>query len=524
VIVLVGFMGAGKSSVGRLVASKLALPFIDTDANVVARAGRPIAEIFEEQGEPAFREIEREVVYEALEGPEAVVALGGGSLSDPGIWALLDKATVVHLDVSYAEAIERVGEDADRPMLQRDPRALYEERDAVYSKAADHTVTTDGRGPDEVAAAIRTLIGSVALDADVHRVLLPLGDRSYEIVVGRGLMPRLGAILPSFPDAEKAFFITHPSLEVHARPAWESLQASGLAVGVVLLPEGEASKSLAEVTRLYEKLAAADAHRHDVVVSFGGGVVSDAGGFVASTYARGMPLVNVPTTLLGQVDAAIGGKTGVNLPHGKNLVGTIYQPAMVVCDIDVLASCPIEEIRSGLAEVVKYGFIAEPDLLEYVAENADALLANDLSKLLEIVARSVAIKAAVVAGDEHESGIRAHLNYGHTFAHAIELNESFGGIRHGEAVAIGMMAAAYLARELDRIDDDVVSLHRRVLESVGLPVTASLDLDSLEAAWRLDKKYRRGVRFVLLAGLGKPEAGVEVPKDALEKTIERLAK
>jgi 3-dehydroquinate synthetase len=181
-------------------------------------------------------------------------------------------------------------------------------------------------------------------------------------------------------------------------------------------------------------------------------------------------------------------------------------------------------MRSGLAEVIKYGFIADPDLLMYVAEHAGALVDGDPEALLEVVSRSVAIKAGIVSGDERESGIRAHLNYGHTFAHAIELNESFGGIRHGEAVALGMMAAAYLARELDRIDDDVVTLHRRVLESVGLPVTASLNLDTLEDAWRLDKKYRRGVRFVLLAGLGKPEAGVEVPREALVKTIERLAK
>ncbi|MGH2805934.1 MAG: 3-dehydroquinate synthase [Actinomycetota bacterium] len=522
-IVLVGFMGAGKTSVGELVASKLGLPFVDTDAVVEARAGRSIAEIFDAQGEDAFRDLEREVARQALTGPDAVVALGGGTLGDPGVRALVADVTVVHLDVSYAEALKRVGTDDGRPMLRRDPRGVYDERADVYRAFADITVATDGRTPDEIAVELARRVGGAVDAEEERRVLVDLGERSYEIVIGRALAARLGEIIPSFPDAEKVFFITHPSRYTQARPAFESLQTRSLAVGILMIPEGEATKSLENVASLYEKLAAAGAHRHDVVVTFGGGVVSDAAGFVASTYARGMPLVHVPTTLLGQVDAAIGGKTGVNLPQGKNLVGTIYQPSMVVCDADLLVTCPPEEIRSGLAEVIKYGFIAEPDLLDFVETNAGTLVAGDPRMYVEIVARSVAIKAAVVAGDEREGGIRAHLNYGHTFAHAIELNENFGGIRHGEAVALGMMAAAYLAREMDRIDDHVLALHRRVLSSVGLPVTASLNLDSLEAAWRLDKKYRRGVRFVLLADLGKPEADVEAPREALEKTIERLA-
>ena len=254
---------------------------------------------------------------------------------------------------------------------------------------------------------------------------------------------------------------------------------------------------------------------------------------MASTYHRGLPIVQVPTTLLGQVDAAIGGKTGVNLEHGKNLVGTFHQPAAVICDVDVLRSLPEAELRAGLAEVIKYGFIARPEILDLVAGNVDAIFARDAKVLCPLIARCAAIKAEIVAADERESGRRAQLNYGHTFAHAIEQagwagknrageNGSSGSIRHGEAVALGMMAAAHLARELGRIDEGVVDLHRRILDAVGLPTTAALDLEVLEKAWRHDKKYRGGVRFVLLDAVGVPEVGVRASNPAIAAALERM--
>jgi 3-dehydroquinate synthase len=275
---------------------------------------------------------------------------------------------------------------------------------------------------------------------------------------------------------------------------------------------------------LAERLAALNAHRHDLVVGFGGGVVTDVAGFVASTYARGMNVLHVPTTLLGQVDASIGGKTGVNLEAGKNLVGTFHQPIAVVCDVDVLASCPIEELRAGMAEVVKYGFISDPDLLPLVEERVDEMYAGDAKLLVDVVARCASIKASIVSADEREQGSRAFLNYGHTFAHAIEKARAFSGIRHGEAVALGMMAAAYLAQELGRIDESVVALHERVLRAAGLPTQEPFDLPELEDAWVLDKKYRQGVRFVLLNGVGRPEAGIEAPRDALATALKRMSR
>jgi shikimate kinase/3-dehydroquinate synthase len=320
---------------------------------------------------------------------------------------------------------------------------------------------------------------------------------------------------------ERAYLVTHPSLRAMAEPAERSLRRAGTAVVVLEVGEGERSKSLQVAAQLYEELAGHAAHRSELIVGFGGGVVCDLAGFVASTYNRGMDLAHVPTTLLAQVDAAIGGKTAVNLPAGKNLVGSFYQPVLVACDVELLSSLSDAELRSGLAEVVKYGLIAEPALLDLVTERVADVFARDEKLLVDLVAQSVAVKAAVVSQDERDTSKRAHLNYGHTFAHAIERVGEYR-VRHGDAVALGMMTAAHLARELGRIDDEVVVLHRRTLEAVGLPVRASLDLDALEDAWLRDKKYEGEVQFVLLKGIGEPEARVTAPRDAVRRALEKL--
>jgi len=523
VIALVGFMGAGKTTVGRILAARLGLPFHDTDAMVVASTGSEIEEIFRRRGEPGFRELEREAAYQVLGGDDAVVSLGGGALGDPGLVAQLQQAEVVYLDVDYAEAMKRVGGDHGRPMLAADPRRLFKARSEVYRAVADVTVDTNGRDPQEIADELARVFGAGGGGGDdLARIRVQLSERSYDVVVGAGAVSRLGEYLPERSSAEKAFVVTHASLLPYATRLLDLLSGTGLAVEIITVPEGEACKSLIVVGELYDELTRHQAHRHDVVVSFGGGAISDCAGYVASTYARGMALVHVPTTLLSQVDASIGGKTAVNLPSGKNLVGTIYQPSLVVSDVSFLSTCPVEELRAGVAEVIKYGFISDPTLLDRITGEIDGLLAAEPDVTAEIVARCAAIKAHIVSMDERDRGPRAYLNYGHTFAHAIEKLNAFSGIRHGEAVAVGMMAAAYLARELDRIDEGVVEVHRRALTAAGLPVSASLELAELEAAWHLDKKYDKGVRFVLLAGLGRPEAGVEAPRGALLRTLERL--
>lgn len=523
-IVLVGFMGSGKTTVGRVLASRLGRSFVDTDRLIEARAGRSIAEMFRSDGEIGFRAVEREIVLEALEAPDAVVALGGGAVNDPDVATRLKELDTIYLAVTTAEALQRIGADeGSRPLLtDRDPDELMDERRPIYGSVARLTFETGGRSVsevvDEIVDALRPATGAPA----VRKIRVGLGARSYDVLVGTRIFADQ-KLLPAFSDAEKAFVVTHDSLVQMSVPLCDALRARGLTVEVLPIPEGERGKSLEVAGGVYESLAALGAHRHDILVSFGGGVVTDLGGFVGSTFARGMELVHVPTTLLGQVDAAVGGKTGINLARGKNLVGTIQQPRVVLCDVSLIRSCPPEEIRSGMAEVIKYGFIVDPDLLTLAVDRRADIEMGDPSVLAELVARCVSIKGSIVSADERETGERSYLNYGHTFAHAIEAASDFEGIRHGEAVAIGMMGAAFAAHELGRIDDDAVELHRRTLKAVGLPTGAVLELGRLEELWKSDKKYKRGVRFVLLMDIGKPEAGIEVPRPVLEKAVARLA-
>lgn len=529
-IVLVGFMGSGKSTVGRLLAQQTGLPFADTDDLISKREGSTVAEVFQTKGEPYFREIERAVVTDLLEGNPAVVALGGGAVGDPVIAAALEWHTVVHLETSFTEVWHRLKDDESRPLMRTgDPRDLFEQRLPRYKELASFSVSTEGRSPSVIADEISTLVMKNARSDQDHPasvggnrvVTVALRDRPYDVIVGKGLLDAVGELLPAKPG--KAFLVTHPSLRSLAFRVADSLDAAGISAQGLDVPEGEASKDLEVAGQLLTRLADAEAHRDDIVVSVGGGVVSDLAGFVASVYARGLACAHIPTTLLGQVDAAIGGKTGVNLARGKNLIGTFHQPSLVVCDVGVLGDLPGAELRSGLAEVVKYGLIADPSLLDLIVKGAEDIFARVPSILEEVVARSAWIKAGIVASDEKEHGLRAHLNYGHTFAHAIEQASGYGSIRHGEAVAIGMMAAAYTARAMGWLDDEGVAIHRQTLEAVGLPVTARLTLEGLEPAWRRDKKFDRGVRFVLLSAIGSPVTGVEVERRYLETALDELA-
>lgn len=524
-IVLVGFMGAGKSTVGRLVAERLRLPFVDADEVIARRAGRSIKEIFAAEGESGFRRLEREVVAELLEFEEGVIALGGGAVEDSTARTALGGSTVFHLCVGLESALARVGDVDERPMLKGSVAAdLYERRRRLYEDVADFSIETEGRRPQEIARDVARLWrerASSKLGLECVEVEVPLAP--YPVFVGSGASGKLADVLPPLPNAELAYLITHESLEPLAAPLIESLESRDLAVHVAVVVEGEEAKSLDAVGLLYDDLAARGLHRTDLVVGFGGGVVTDVAGFVASTYNRGTAVVHVPTTLLGQVDAAIGGKTGVNLAVGKNLVGTIHHPLAVLCDVALLQTLDEAELRSGLAEVVKYGLITSPELLDRIEASIPGVMERDEAVLTDVVATCASLKAAIVALDERDTSLRARLNYGHTFAHAIEQTSGYGTLRHGEAVALGMMAAAHLAAELGRSDQTVVARHREVLKTAGLPTTAELDLESLEKAWRLDKKYAGEVRFVLLDGIGRPAIGVTAPRAAQAKALERMA-
>ena len=354
------------------------------------------------------------------------------------------------------------------------------------------------------------------------RVPVAVPGRSYDVVVGSGLLEDADALLPELGGAEKAFVVADPVVtKLYQEPLAAALSRRGLATISLHIPQGEEAKSLQVAEVLYRQLAMQEMHRGDVLVALGGGVAGDLAGFVAATYMRGLPIVQVPTTLTAQVDAAIGGKTAVNLPEGKNMVGAFHQPAAVLADVGTLATLPDREFRSGLAEVAKYGLTIDLSIMETLADDIDAVRGRDPAVLEDLVARCVRAKAETVAADERDEGRRLILNYGHTLAHALERIEGYAGRSHGEAVAVGMVFAARLAEAIGVAESGLVGVHHRLLKSLGLDDTGvAPDPELVLEAMRLDKKYRSGIRFVLLDAVGRPRIVEDVPEDAIREVLE----
>ncbi|MBD0291610.1 MAG: 3-dehydroquinate synthase [Thermoleophilia bacterium] len=459
-LALVGFMGAGKTAVGREVARLARRPFLDTDEEIVRRHG-PIPRLFAEQGEAGFRALEEAVVAEALAADEpSVLALGGGAVTAGATRArLARRAFSVHLRVEPDEAWARV-RGSDRP-LARDAsrfRALYEERLPLYRRVA----------ASEAGDADGVLLGSLAVE------------------VARGSAASVAARLPG---AGRVALVVDE--RVHTR---HPLALAGREVETHSVPPGEKAKRPAVAQRLWRGLTIG---RDGAVVALGGGATTDLAGFVAATYARGVPWLAVPSTLVGQVDAAIGGKTGIDLPGGKNLVGAFHFPRSVVVDPDLLATLPERERRQGMAEVVKTGLLAGRATWELPQA--------------ELVRACAAFKCAVVLSDPFEEGRRAILNLGHTFAHALEAASEYR-LRHGDAVALGLLAALRLSGQ----PTDVV-------EEVLRPAPVRVDRERAWAALGRDKKGVGGeARLVLLERPGEPQHGVAVPEHDVRAALDAL--
>ncbi len=504
-VVLVGLSGSGKSTVSRLLAERLGWEATDTDVILAARAGKPIPRIFAEDGEAAFRAYETEALTEACRGAGRVIATGGGVVTVDANWTIMrgehdgTRSLVVHLAASpdllaarlAAHAVEQGEDVAARPLLAGQPpadalRTMYARRAPAYARA-DFTIETGEKAPQRIADTLAALVRGepavlweATLDSDAH---------PSHLVVGNALLDMLAArIVTRWPAAELSGAVIVTDERVNAvlgERANVALAALGVPLKATLVvPAGEPSKALAQAGELYSRLAACGADRRTVIVALGGGVVGDLAGFVAATYLRGVPLVQVPTTLLAMVDSSVGGKTAVDLPAGKNLVGAFYQPHLVVIDPDLLATLPEREFVSGWAEITKAGLIeanvpgvAVPTLAASLLDRAASLLDREPLTLAGIIARSVALKRAVVRDDPHETtGLRAILNMGHTAGHAIEaaaLAAAPPGMLHGEAIALGMRAEVALAASLGACDADVPGYVARLLDAFGLPRRAS---------------------------------------------------
>ncbi len=365
-------------------------------------------------------------------------------------------------------------------------------------------------------------------------VEIKLPHHRYPVVIEPGLLSRLGTLTrDAAPHDLAALFSDGNVAETFGRSASNALQQAGYAVTSHALSPGESYKTLDTVRALYDVMLDGRLERRSPVVAVGGGVTGDTAGFVAASYLRGVPFVQCPTTLLAMVDASVGGKVGVNLPRGKNLVGAFHQPALVAIDTDTLKTLPPRELRCGLAECVKHGVIRDADLFSWIESNVDSILGLDSDTLVELVRRNVAIKAAVVMEDEKESGVRAHLNFGHTFAHAIEASQSYGAdtgdaaFHHGEAVSLGMVAATKLAIDAGRCDADLLSRLVALLERIGLPTHADnlAPTDQLIDSMRLDKKVADGrIRLVLPDRLGNVFISSDADDDAIRAAWSAVAK
>jgi 3-dehydroquinate synthase len=355
---------------------------------------------------------------------------------------------------------------------------------------------------------------------EMQTLTVRLGERSYPLYIGKGTLARAGEFLHKAGSGKKVAVITNPTVaKLYLQPVQEAAKKAGFEVTPVIIPDGEEHKELNSLASVYDRLIGARLERNSCVMALGGGVVGDLAGFAAATYLRGVPYVQVPTTLLAQVDSSVGGKTGINHHDGKNLIGAFYQPRFVLIDVSVLQSLPRRELVAGMAEVIKYGIIEDPELFGLLEQKMEALIGSDRDLLIRIVASSCAIKARVVEMDEREDDYRAVLNFGHTVGHALEAATGYRRYLHGEAVAIGMAKAASLSARLGFCDQASLARIRRLIESTGLPLAIPPQVSprDLVQGMEVDKKAAGGkIKFVICEGIGKTRFHWLTPEEILE--------
>jgi shikimate kinase/3-dehydroquinate synthase len=531
-IVLVGIMGAGKTAVGKRLASVLGLPFIDADHEIERAAGYSVSEIFERFGEPAFRDVERRVIRRLLDGPRVVLATGGGAFMDPETRRLIrDKGLSIWIRATLPLLLKRVAGRTHRPLLMSgDPgtilHGLMKLRHPFYAEA---DIVIDSR--DESVDNVAERMAETVLDhMPALSVPVDLAVGGYEVVIGSGLINRAGGLLGKVLPQRRAVVVTDQAVAaLHLQTLLTGLETAGFTTGQIIVEPGEATKSLESWASVVDQLLDQAVERRTAVIALGGGVVGDLAGFAAAATLRGLPFVQVPTTLLAQVDSSVGGKTGINTRHGKNLIGAFYQPRIVLADTDTLATLPPRELRAGYAEIVKTGLIGDAGFYEWCEVNGAGVISGNRALQAEAIRHACAFKAAVVGDDEREekpSDGRALLNLGHTFAHALEAEVGYGaGLLHGEAVAVGLGLAFGLSAKLGLCAPELRGRVERHLESVGLPAELAMlnrrfSAAALIAHMRKDKKMRDGaLHFVLTRGIGQAFTSRDVPGEAVEELL-----
>jgi len=496
-IFLYGPSGSGKSTIGKALASSLSLPFMDSDQVLEENAGKTIPQIVEEQGMPVVRDLETAAIKQIVDGKESVVALGGGALLRDENRGLVERyGQVILLTAELSTLIERLQNDpSERPLLSG---GLESKLTSYLEGRKDHyasfpvKVQVDRKNVEQITHEIQVKVGRHHLSA--------MGE--YDAMVGRIEHIPFGNIIVLDENIAK-----HHLEKIK--------QAVGRDIPSVIIPAGEEHKNLATVSLLWKSFLQNGLDRKSTVIALGGGVIGDLTGFAASTYMRGINWIGIPTTLLSMVDASLGGKTGFDLPEGKNLIGAFHPPKLVLADPSLLLTLSDRELRSGMAEVVKHGVISDPELFELCSNGMDWVKDH----LEEIVKRAMAVKIKVIEDDPYEKGLRAALNLGHTVGHAVELTSKFE-LRHGEAIAVGTVVEARYAEQIGIAEKGLADKISETLSALRLPTQIPDDMPRGEIirAMRVDKKKTaKAIRFALPATIGKVEL-VEVTD--LESVLE----
>jgi shikimate kinase / 3-dehydroquinate synthase len=527
-IVLVGMMGSGKTTIGKSLASHLGKQFIDSDHEIQARTGVKIPVIFEIEGEAGFRKRESEVLRDLSKKDNIVLATGGGAILSQENRALLKQSgTVVYLRASINDLHRRTRYDKNRPLLQAQNlhqklTELFAERDSLYQETA-HVVVDSGK--QGVRSLVQKLINKLVsyksnfggTNNTMQTITVdftPSSDkRSYPIHIGHNILQQAELIVSCLPQKRVAIVSNTTVAPLYLDQLRVALEKQEVACISIILPDGEVHKNWETLNLIHDALLQNHCERNTAILALGGGVVGDLTGFAAATYLRGVPFIQIPTTLLAQVDSSVGGKTGINHPLGKNMIGAFYQPRMVLADSATLNTLPDRELRAGLAEIIKYGLIRDPSFVEWLEQKMPRLLARDPIILNEAIRRSCENKAEIVAADEKEKGVRALLNLGHTFGHAIENGMGYGVWLHGEAVAAGTVLAAELSRSMKLISAADVTRIRQLFVQAGLPVDApKLAPEKYLELMMLDKKVEGGKsRFILLNRIGEAVMRADIP-------------
>jgi 3-dehydroquinate synthase len=548
-LIITGFSGTGKSLVGRELARNLDWEFLDTDDEIVRQTGKPITDIFREDGETRFREIERQAIRDACKQKQLVIAIGGGAIVDPRNYELLSGAgLIICLEAKPETIYERLFREAAcspetevRPLLAvENPleriRKLKATRQSDYAKA-DWTIHTDYLSMREVVQEIIRVWGLLRLpgrcqlldDADKDiACVVETATQSYPVFVGYGLLDKLGEKVRKANLTGTITIISDENVfSLYGTEVEGILKSADFAVNSFVVTPGEETKGMDYATKIYDFLVEHRAERDDIIIAVGGGMVGDLAGFVAATFLRGMPWIQVPTSLVAMVDASIGGKVGVNHPKGKNLIGAFYQPNLVLADPHTLATLPQRELTSGWAEVIKHGLILDEEFVRFLESNVIKLAKLEPELLTRAIASSSAIKARVISQDEKErEGKRTILNYGHTIAHGLEAATQYKRFLHGEAVAIGMVGAAKLSQSLGLLPSAAAERQQALLRKFGLPTGFSgLDLSEITRAMELDKKTKRkAIRWVLLQDIGRTLVRSDVPQQDVLSVLQELEK